>query len=59
MHYDIELLASAWEELDRIADIHLNLVGVKSVQEITDKFLILFNFLPTIHIWELNLNTPK
>lgn len=39
MHYNIELLASAWEELDRIADIHLNLVGVKSVQEITDKIL--------------------
>lgn len=39
MHYEIELLASAWEELDRIADIHLNLVGVKSAQEITDKIL--------------------
>lgn len=39
MHYKIELLASAWEELDRIADIHLNLVGVKSAQEITDKIL--------------------
>lgn len=39
MHYNIELLASAWEELECIADIHLNLVGVKSAQKITDKIL--------------------
>lgn len=39
MHYRIELLASAWEELDYIADVHLSLVGVRSAQKITDKIL--------------------
>ncbi len=39
MHYKIELLASAWEELDNIADVYLNLAGVKSAQNITDKIL--------------------
>ena len=39
MRYNVELLASAWEELDRIADTHLNLVGAKSAQNVTDKIL--------------------
>lgn len=39
MHYKIELLACAWEELDQIADIYLNLAGAKSAQNITDKIL--------------------
>lgn len=40
MHkYKIELLASAWDELNEIADIHIHLVGVKSAQKITDKIL--------------------
>lgn len=39
MHYKIELLASAWEELDQIADIYLSLSGVRAAQNITDKIL--------------------
>ena len=40
MHkYKVELLASAWDDLDEIADIHMNLVGIKSAQKITDKIL--------------------
>lgn len=39
MHYKIELLASAWEELDQIADIYLSLSGVRTAQNITDKIL--------------------
>lgn len=37
--YKIELLDSAWRDIDEIAAIHLNLVGVKSAQRITDKIL--------------------
>lgn len=39
MHYNIELLASAWEELDRISEIHLALVGVNSAEKITNRIL--------------------
>ena len=40
MHkYKIKLLDSAWKDLDEIADIHLNLVGVNSARRITDKIL--------------------
>lgn len=40
MHkYKIEFLDSAWKDLDEIADIHLNLVGVDSARRITDKIL--------------------
>lgn len=37
--YKIELLPSAWAELDEIADMYMELVGVKSAQRITDKIL--------------------
>ncbi len=40
MHkYKIELLPTAWAELDEIADIHLRLSGVNSAQKITDKII--------------------
>lgn len=37
--YEVELLATAWRELEEIADMHLALVGAKSAQKITDKIL--------------------
>lgn len=40
--YKVELLPTAWAELDEIADVHLQLVGPNSAQKITDK---IFNSL--------------
>lgn len=37
--HKVELLPLAWVELEEIADIHLELVGAKSAQKITDKIL--------------------
>jgi toxin ParE1/3/4 len=37
--YELKLLAPAWEELEAIADRHLNLVGPDSAQKITEKLL--------------------
>lgn len=40
MHkFEVELLPTAWAELDEIADIHLRLVGENSARKITDKIL--------------------
>ncbi len=43
--YKIELLSTAWRELDEIADIHLSLVGVKSAEKITNEILDAINNL--------------
>lgn len=37
--YKVELLPSAWAELDEISDVHLQLVGPNSAQKITDKII--------------------
>lgn len=37
--YKIELLDTAWKELDKIADIHLQLVGPDSARKVIDKIL--------------------
>lgn len=37
--YNLELLASAWRELDEISALYLNLSGPKSAKTITDKIL--------------------
>lgn len=37
--YRVELLPTAWAELNEIADMHLYLVGAASAQKITDKIL--------------------
>ena len=33
------ILTPAWQDIDRISDLHLMLVGPKSAEEITDKLL--------------------
>lgn len=33
------ILTPAWQDIDRISDLHLMLVGSKSAEEITDKLL--------------------
>ncbi len=37
--YKVTLLQTAWRELDEIADIHMQLAGLKSAQKITNKIL--------------------
>lgn len=37
--YKVELLQTAWEDLDDIAEIHLRLVGENSARKITDKII--------------------
>ena len=35
----LELLDAAWQDIDKIADFHLEKVGVESTRRITDKIL--------------------
>lgn len=35
----VELLSSAWQDLDHIAETHLQLVGAASAERMTDKIL--------------------
>ena len=35
----VELLNAAWQDIDKIADFHLEKVGVESARRITDKIL--------------------
>ena len=37
--YRLEILTPAWQDIDRISDLHLLLVGAQSAQKITDKLL--------------------
>ena len=37
--YQVEILLAAWQDIDRIADFHLKMVGAASAQKITDKIL--------------------
>ena len=37
--YRVELLPSAWQDIDRIADYHLRMVGAASAERITDRIL--------------------
>ena len=37
--YRVELLSAAWQDLDRIADFHMRMVGPVSAQKITDEIL--------------------
>ena len=37
--YRIEFLPSAWQDLNKIADLHLQLVGAESAERITDEIL--------------------
>ena len=45
--FDIQLLDTAWVDLDNIADYHLHEVGVLSAQKITDKILASLERLKT------------
>ena len=38
-NYKIEFLSSAFSDIEKIADYHLQMVGPKSAQKITDKLL--------------------
>ncbi len=37
--YDVLILDNAWKDIDKIADLYLNLSGPKSAKRITDKIL--------------------
>lgn len=37
--YEIKILTPAWNDLERIADMHLSLVGVQSAKKVTDGIL--------------------
>lgn len=37
--YKIEILRPAWEDIERIADMHFSLVGVQSAKKVTDGIL--------------------
>lgn len=37
--FRIEFLPSAWQDLNKIADLHLQLVGAESAERITDEIL--------------------
>ena len=43
--YEVELLPEAWDELDRIANTHLYLVGPNSAKKTTDKILNTLKYL--------------
>lgn len=37
--YSVELLLAAWQDIDKISDFHLKMVGPASAKKITDKIL--------------------
>lgn len=37
--YNVEILAPAWDDIERIADMHYSLVGPKSAKKVTDGIL--------------------
>ena len=37
--YKVEILLAAWQDIDKIADFHMKMVGATSAQRITDKIL--------------------
>lgn len=37
--YKVEILLAAWQDIDKIADFHMKMVGTASAQRITDKIL--------------------
>ena len=37
--YKVEILLAAWQDIDKIADFHMKMVGAASAQRITDKIL--------------------
>ena len=42
----VELLDAAWQDVDKIADFHLEKVGADSAQRVTDKILDSVENLP-------------
>ena len=37
--YQVEILLAAWQDIDRISDFHLKMVGAASAEKITDNIL--------------------
>ena len=37
--YKVEILLAAWQDIDKISDFHLRMVGAASAEKITDKIL--------------------
>ena len=37
--YKVEILLAAWQDIDRISDYHLRMVGAASAEKITDQIL--------------------
>ena len=45
--YEIKILTPAWNDLERIADMHLSLIGVQSAKKVTDGILDRIELLGT------------
>ena len=50
--YKVEILLAAWQDIDKIADFHMKMVGTASAQRITDKIL------DPIWIASTSMNSP-
>lgn len=37
--YKVELLLAAWQDIDKVSDFHLKMVGTASAKRVTDKIL--------------------
>ena len=37
--YQVDILLAAWQDIDRISDFHLKMVGAASAEKITDHIL--------------------
>lgn len=37
--YQVQILLAAWQDIDRISDFHLRMVGAVSAEKITDRIL--------------------
>jgi len=37
--YQVELLVAAWQDIDKISDFHLKMVGTASAEKITNRIL--------------------
>ncbi len=45
--YKVEILKPAWEDIERIADMHFSLVGLQSAKKVTDGILDSIDALKT------------
>ena len=49
--YQVEILLAAWQDIDRISDFHLKMVGAASAEKITDHILDTLAKLALFRTW--------